>query len=144
MTLLGLFLATDKQSVALLMLDSGTRRSGRHTTSRERAKTSIASAWPSRVLDRLPTFARSVGRLSASQVVLDGELVAVRPDGVTTFPTLQAALSVGAERPPGRLQYNHPFVRLFLVEMSTHRGLRPRLRFLSRPRKIRAFSHTGY
>jgi hypothetical protein len=40
----------------------------------------------------LPTFARSVGRLSASQVVLDGELVAVRPDGVTTFPTLQAAL----------------------------------------------------
>jgi hypothetical protein len=30
---------------------------------------------------------------SASQVVLDGELVAVRPDGVTSFPTLQAALS---------------------------------------------------
>jgi ATP-dependent DNA ligase len=34
---------------------------------------------------------------SASQVVLDGELVAVRPDGVTSFPTLQAALSAGAE-----------------------------------------------
>jgi ATP-dependent DNA ligase len=30
--------------------------------------------------------------------MLDGELVALRPDGVSSFPDLQAALSAGADR----------------------------------------------
>ena len=47
--------------------------------------------------DRLPVVARSIGALSASNIVLDGELVAVRPDGASSFPDLQAALSAGAD-----------------------------------------------
>jgi ATP dependent DNA ligase domain len=47
--------------------------------------------------DRLPAVARSIGSLSAAEIVVDGELVAVRPDGVTSFPDLQDALSAGAD-----------------------------------------------
>ena len=45
--------------------------------------------------DRLPTVARSIGAINAPEAVLDGELVAVRPDGLTSFPDLQDALSAG-------------------------------------------------
>ena len=45
--------------------------------------------------DRLPTVARSIGAINAAEAVLDGELVAVRPDGLTSFPDLQDALSAG-------------------------------------------------
>jgi bifunctional non-homologous end joining protein LigD len=47
--------------------------------------------------DRLPAVAASIGALKASHIVLDGELVAVRPDGTSSFPELQAALSAGAD-----------------------------------------------
>ena len=47
--------------------------------------------------DRLPTFARSIGAINATEAVLDGELVAVRPDGLTSFPDLQDALSTGED-----------------------------------------------
>jgi DNA ligase D-like protein (predicted ligase) len=47
--------------------------------------------------DRLPVGAASIGALKASHIVLDGELVAVRPDGASSFPDLQAALSAGAD-----------------------------------------------
>ena len=36
--------------------------------------------------DRLPVVARSIGQLSASTIVLDGELVALRPGGASSFP----------------------------------------------------------
>ena len=47
--------------------------------------------------DRIPAIARSIGQLPVAQFVIDGELVAVRPDGVTSFPDLQDALSSGAD-----------------------------------------------
>jgi bifunctional non-homologous end joining protein LigD len=47
--------------------------------------------------DRLPAVAKSIGTLTASNVILDGELVAIRPDGASSFPDLQAALSAGAD-----------------------------------------------
>ena len=47
--------------------------------------------------DRLPAVVKSIGQLTAAQLVLDGELVAVRPDGISSFPDLQEALSAGAD-----------------------------------------------
>ncbi len=47
--------------------------------------------------DRLPALARAAGSLRVSTALLDGELVALRPDGVSSFPALQAALSEGAD-----------------------------------------------
>jgi bifunctional non-homologous end joining protein LigD len=48
--------------------------------------------------DRLPTLARALGRLHAGTALVDGELVALRPDGVSDFGALQAALSEGRDR----------------------------------------------
>ena len=48
--------------------------------------------------DRLPAVARAVGRLHVEQALLDGELVAVDQDGVSSFPALQAALSGGRDQ----------------------------------------------
>ncbi|MGH7211453.1 MAG: DNA ligase D, partial [Acetobacteraceae bacterium] len=45
--------------------------------------------------ERLPAVARAVAALPARAALLDGELVALRPDGVSSFPDLQAALSAG-------------------------------------------------
>ncbi len=42
---------------------------------------------------RMSALAAAVGRLGPSSMVLDGELVALRPDGMTSFADLQAALS---------------------------------------------------
>ncbi len=47
--------------------------------------------------DRLPSVARAIGRLNASTVLVDGELVALEKSGVTSFPALQAALSAGRD-----------------------------------------------
>ncbi len=47
---------------------------------------------------RLPTLARAVTKLSAHAAVLDGELVALREDGVSSFALLQQALSDGVDR----------------------------------------------
>src|SRR5205085_1880540 len=44
---------------------------------------------------RLPAVARAVARLKLETALLDGELVALRSDGVSSFPELQAALSGG-------------------------------------------------
>jgi bifunctional non-homologous end joining protein LigD len=41
--------------------------------------------------DRLPAVARAIATLSAQTVLLDGELVALRADGLSSFPDLQAA-----------------------------------------------------
>ena len=46
---------------------------------------------------RLPSIARAVGRLAAPSMVLDGELVALREDGVSSFALLQQALSDGRD-----------------------------------------------
>jgi bifunctional non-homologous end joining protein LigD len=48
--------------------------------------------------DRLPTLARAFAKLKAGAALIDGELVAVREDGVTDFGALQAALSEGQDR----------------------------------------------
>ena len=47
--------------------------------------------------DRLPAVAKAVGQLDLQSVVLDGELVALQPDGVSSFPDLQAALAAGQD-----------------------------------------------
>ncbi len=47
---------------------------------------------------RMPTLARSVARLKVERAVLDGELVALREDGVSSFALLQQALSEGNDR----------------------------------------------
>ncbi len=47
---------------------------------------------------RLPTIARAVGRLGATRLLVDGELVALGRDGVTSFAALQDALSHGDDR----------------------------------------------
>ena len=46
---------------------------------------------------RLPTLARAAGTLAARTAMLDGELVALGRDGVTSFAALQAALSDGRD-----------------------------------------------
>lgn len=45
--------------------------------------------------DRLPAVARAVERLNAQSAVVDGELVALDDNGLSSFPALQAALSAG-------------------------------------------------
>jgi len=47
---------------------------------------------------RLPTIARAVGSLRAQTALVDGELVALREDGVSSFALLQQALSDGSDR----------------------------------------------
>jgi bifunctional non-homologous end joining protein LigD len=48
--------------------------------------------------DRLPAVARAVARLPVATALLDGELVALKGDGSSSFPDLQAALSAGRDR----------------------------------------------
>ncbi len=48
--------------------------------------------------DRLPVVARAVAGLAARDATLDGELVALQPDGLSSFPALQAALAAGQDR----------------------------------------------
>jgi bifunctional non-homologous end joining protein LigD len=48
--------------------------------------------------DRLPAVAAIVARVNVGSAVLDGELVALRADGVSSFPDLQAALSAGQDQ----------------------------------------------
>ena len=45
--------------------------------------------------DRLPAVARAVGTLRVQTALLDGELVALDRDGLSSFPALQQALSGG-------------------------------------------------
>jgi bifunctional non-homologous end joining protein LigD len=45
--------------------------------------------------DRLPAVAAAVAGLAVDTALLDGELVALDEDGVSSFPALQAALSAG-------------------------------------------------
>jgi bifunctional non-homologous end joining protein LigD len=47
--------------------------------------------------DRLPSVAKVMGALNVETALLDGELVALRPDGVSSFPDLQAALKAGRD-----------------------------------------------
>ena len=47
--------------------------------------------------DRLPAVARAVASLRVGAALLDTELVALRSDGVSSFPELQAALSAGRD-----------------------------------------------
>jgi bifunctional non-homologous end joining protein LigD len=46
---------------------------------------------------RLPTVAAAVARLTPKTMLLDGELVAVRPNGLSSFADLQTALSHGRD-----------------------------------------------
>jgi bifunctional non-homologous end joining protein LigD len=48
--------------------------------------------------NRLPAVVAAVAALDVETAVLDGELVALRKDGVSSFPDLQAALSAGRDR----------------------------------------------
>jgi ATP-dependent DNA ligase len=52
--------------------------------------------------DRLPALARAVATLADQTAMLDGELVALRADGLSSFPDLQASLSTGQD---SRLHY---------------------------------------
>ena len=47
--------------------------------------------------DRLPAVAKAVAALDVDSALLDGELVALDKDGVSSFPALQAALSAGRD-----------------------------------------------
>lgn len=47
--------------------------------------------------DRMPAIAAAIGRIPVKSAIIDGELVAYRPDGVTGFPELQAALKAGRD-----------------------------------------------
>lgn len=47
--------------------------------------------------DRLPAVARAVAKLPLDAALLDGELVALDKNGVSSFPALQAALSDGRD-----------------------------------------------
>ncbi len=47
--------------------------------------------------DRLPSLAKAFARLPLHDAVIDGEMVSLRPDGVSSFPDLQAALSAGQD-----------------------------------------------
>jgi len=47
--------------------------------------------------DRLPAVALAVSGLDVQAALLDGELVALEPSGVSSFPALQAALSAGRD-----------------------------------------------
>lgn len=47
---------------------------------------------------KLPDVARAVAKLSPRALLLDGELVALRPDGLSSFAALQAALANGGDR----------------------------------------------
>ena len=60
---------------------------------------------------KLPDLARSIGRLKQDSLLLDGELVALRPDGLSSFAELQTALSAGGKR--GAL-YFYAFDLLYL------------------------------
>ncbi len=46
---------------------------------------------------RLPSLARIIAQMSLNTALLDGELVALRPDGVSSFPELQSALGDGRD-----------------------------------------------
>ncbi len=46
---------------------------------------------------RLPSVAQAVAALPAETLMVDGELVALQPDGLSSFPDLQAALSEGRD-----------------------------------------------
>ena len=47
--------------------------------------------------DRMPAVAAAIAGLGLRSALLDGELVALRPDGVSSFPMLQAALKAGRD-----------------------------------------------
>jgi bifunctional non-homologous end joining protein LigD len=47
--------------------------------------------------DRLPAVAHAIGELPLDTALLDGELAAMDPNGVSSFPLLQAALSAGKD-----------------------------------------------
>lgn len=47
--------------------------------------------------DRLPAVARAAASLKVREALLDGELVALDKDGLSSFPMLQAALSAGRD-----------------------------------------------
>lgn len=47
---------------------------------------------------KLPEVVRAVARLKPDKLLLDGELVALRPDGLSSFAALQAALARGGDR----------------------------------------------
>jgi bifunctional non-homologous end joining protein LigD len=48
--------------------------------------------------DRLPAVAKAIGELYVDQALVDGELVALDEDGISSFPALQAALSNGRDQ----------------------------------------------
>jgi bifunctional non-homologous end joining protein LigD len=48
--------------------------------------------------DRLPAVAEAIAQMDIGSAVLDGELVALRGDGSSSFSDLQAALSAGRDR----------------------------------------------
>jgi bifunctional non-homologous end joining protein LigD len=47
--------------------------------------------------DRLPAVAQAVAKLDVETALLDGEMVALDADGISSFPALQAALSAGKD-----------------------------------------------
>ena len=47
--------------------------------------------------ERMPAVRQTIGRLPVQAVMLDGELVALRDDGVSSFPGLQTALKTGRD-----------------------------------------------
>jgi bifunctional non-homologous end joining protein LigD len=48
--------------------------------------------------DRLPAVAKAIGELYVESALVDGELVALDKDGISSFPALQAALSEGRDQ----------------------------------------------
>jgi bifunctional non-homologous end joining protein LigD len=48
--------------------------------------------------DRLPAVAKAIGQLYVDSAMVDGEIVALDKDGISSFPALQAALSNGRDQ----------------------------------------------
>jgi bifunctional non-homologous end joining protein LigD len=46
---------------------------------------------------RMPSVARAIGELPVRSVMIDGELIRMRDDGLSSFPGLQAALKAGRD-----------------------------------------------
>ena len=62
---------------------------------------------------RLPSVARAIAALPVETAVVDGELVALAPDGRSSFPALQQALSAGTDKKLSFYAFDLPYLQGF-------------------------------
>jgi bifunctional non-homologous end joining protein LigD len=79
---------------------------------------------------RLPALAKAISQLPVESAVVDGELVALDEDGVSSFPTLQAALSDGRDETLFFYAFDLPFLDGWDLRRCTLRDRKERLKAL--------------